>query len=170
MAVPDTAATLIGLTNDNEFFSAHCLAEVFQGDFTDTINEREAREDAAKAIVQSGVERDLTEEMVAGGTLPLPRPTEPCATSIRAISPCATSSKPSVAPLNASACSGSSSKTWAYPTSWKTAPLPPIPNCSYSAPCPATQPKHGAVPGSILKAGPGRDHRVAWAIFGGQAE
>lgn len=34
MAVQDTAATFIGLTNDNEFFSAHYLTEVFQGDFS----------------------------------------------------------------------------------------------------------------------------------------
>lgn len=45
MAVQDTAATFIGLTNDNEFFSAHYLAEVFQGDFADTIKEWESREE-----------------------------------------------------------------------------------------------------------------------------
>jgi len=45
MAVQDTAATFIGLTNDNEFFSAHYLAEVFQGDFADTIKEWESRDD-----------------------------------------------------------------------------------------------------------------------------
>ncbi len=49
MAVQDTAATFIGLTNDNEFFSAHYLAEVFQGDFADTIKDWEAREEQAKA-------------------------------------------------------------------------------------------------------------------------
>ena len=48
MAVQDTAATFIGLTNENEFFSAHYLAEVFQGDFADTIKDWEAREEAAK--------------------------------------------------------------------------------------------------------------------------
>src|SRR5690554_2232471 len=48
MAVQDTAATFIGLTNDNEFFSAHYLAEVFQGDFADTIKDWEAREEQAK--------------------------------------------------------------------------------------------------------------------------
>ncbi|MGM1054126.1 MAG: Eco57I restriction-modification methylase domain-containing protein [Pseudomonadota bacterium] len=49
MAVQDTAATFIGLTNDNEFFSAHYLAEVFQGDFADTIKEWDALEEQAKA-------------------------------------------------------------------------------------------------------------------------
>jgi hypothetical protein len=48
MAVQDTAATFIGLTNENEFFSAHYLAEVFQGDFADTTKEWDAREEAAK--------------------------------------------------------------------------------------------------------------------------
>ncbi|MGO2135996.1 MAG: hypothetical protein ACTH3S_11270, partial [Marinobacter sp.] len=48
MAVQDTAATFIGLTNENEFFSAHYLAEVFQGDFADTIKDWDAREEAAK--------------------------------------------------------------------------------------------------------------------------
>ncbi len=48
MAVQDTAATFIGLSNENEFFSAHYLAEVFQGDFADTIKDWEAREEAAK--------------------------------------------------------------------------------------------------------------------------
>ncbi|MEH6387766.1 MAG: hypothetical protein V7772_07825 [Pseudomonas profundi] len=48
MAVQDTAATFIGLTNENEFFSAHYLSEVFQGDFADTVREWDAREDSAK--------------------------------------------------------------------------------------------------------------------------
>ena len=50
MAVQDTAATFIGLTNENEFFSAHYLAEVFQGDFADTIKEWESQEEEAKAV------------------------------------------------------------------------------------------------------------------------
>src|SRR5690554_4570073 len=53
MAVQDTAATFIGLTNDNEFFSAHYLAEVFQGDFADTIKDWDAREESAKAAGQA---------------------------------------------------------------------------------------------------------------------
>lgn len=48
MAVQDAVDTFIGLTNDNEFFSAHYLAEVFQGDLADTIREWDAREQAAK--------------------------------------------------------------------------------------------------------------------------
>lgn len=47
MAVQETAATFIGLSNDNEFFSAHYLAEVFQGDFADTIKAWDAREGQA---------------------------------------------------------------------------------------------------------------------------
>src|SRR5690554_6920975 len=42
MAVQDTAATFIGLTNDNEFFSAHYLAEVFEGDLAETLKAWEA--------------------------------------------------------------------------------------------------------------------------------
>ncbi|MDO6460768.1 hypothetical protein Q4485_08670 [Granulosicoccaceae sp. 1_MG-2023] len=48
MAVQDTAATFIGLSNDNEFFSAHYLAEVFQGDLADTIKAWDACEADAK--------------------------------------------------------------------------------------------------------------------------
>ena len=48
MASQDIATTFIGLTNDNEFFSAHYLAEVFQGDLADTIRDWEAREAAAR--------------------------------------------------------------------------------------------------------------------------
>jgi len=49
MAVQDTAATFIGLTNDNEFFSAHYLAEVFQGDFADTIKDWDSLEEQARS-------------------------------------------------------------------------------------------------------------------------
>ncbi|MFH1274586.1 MAG: hypothetical protein ABIJ49_17345 [Pseudomonadota bacterium] len=48
MAVQDAVDTFIGLSNDNEFFSAHYLAEVFQGDFADTIKGWDALEEAAK--------------------------------------------------------------------------------------------------------------------------
>ena len=44
MSVQDSVATFIGLSNDNEFFSAHYLAEVFQGDLADTIKEWDSRE------------------------------------------------------------------------------------------------------------------------------
>jgi len=37
MAVQETAATFAGVTNENEFFSAHYLAEVFKGDLADTV-------------------------------------------------------------------------------------------------------------------------------------
>ena len=48
MAMQESVATFVGLTNDNEFFSAHYLAEVFQGNFANTIEEWNSREDAAK--------------------------------------------------------------------------------------------------------------------------
>ncbi|TDT44566.1 type II restriction/modification system DNA methylase subunit YeeA [Halospina denitrificans] len=48
MAVQDTAATFIGLTNDNEFFSSHYLAEVFEGDFAETVKNWESQEEEAK--------------------------------------------------------------------------------------------------------------------------
>lgn len=54
MAVQDTAATFIGLTNDNEFFSAHYLAEVFQGDFADTIKAWEDEEEASRQGQRAG--------------------------------------------------------------------------------------------------------------------
>lgn len=54
MALQDTAATFIGLTNDNEFFSAHYLAEVFQGDFADTIKDWEGQEEVAREANSTG--------------------------------------------------------------------------------------------------------------------
>lgn len=48
MAVQETITTFIGLTNENEFFSAHYLAEVFQGDCAGTIKAWEAQEQAAR--------------------------------------------------------------------------------------------------------------------------
>lgn len=60
MAVQDTAATFIGLTNENEFFSPHYLAEVFQGDFADTIKEWDAREESARES-QKGEEQQGTD-------------------------------------------------------------------------------------------------------------
>ncbi|MGY4878166.1 hypothetical protein ACLUEY_09805 [Vreelandella aquamarina] len=48
MAIQETAATFVGVTNENEFFSAHYLADVFQGDFAETIKHWEAREENAK--------------------------------------------------------------------------------------------------------------------------
>lgn len=48
MSIQDSVATFIGLSNDNEFFSAHYLAEVFQGDLADTIKDWDAREENSK--------------------------------------------------------------------------------------------------------------------------
>jgi uncharacterized protein with HEPN domain len=68
MAVQDTAATFIGLTNDNEFFSAHYLAEVFQGDFAETVKEWEAKEETTKAAGAGKAEQpgDAVSEVAAG--------------------------------------------------------------------------------------------------------
>lgn len=51
MSLQDSVATFIGLSNDNEFFSAHYLAEVFQGDLADTIKEWESREEQGDGFV-----------------------------------------------------------------------------------------------------------------------
>ena len=51
MSLQDRVATFIGLSNDNEFFSAHYLAEVFQGDLADTIKEWEIREEQGDGFV-----------------------------------------------------------------------------------------------------------------------
>ncbi len=37
MAIAETAATFIGITNENEFYSHHYLSEVFQGDIKETL-------------------------------------------------------------------------------------------------------------------------------------
>ena len=37
MAIQETAATFTGITNENEFYSAHYLSEVFKGDMAETI-------------------------------------------------------------------------------------------------------------------------------------
>lgn len=51
MSLQDSVATFIGLSNDNEFFSAHYLAEVFQGDLADTIKEWDSREEQGDGFV-----------------------------------------------------------------------------------------------------------------------
>ncbi|NVZ57746.1 hypothetical protein HX797_15875 [Pseudomonas edaphica] len=51
MSLQDSVATYIGLSNDNEFFSAHYLAEVFQGDLADTIKEWDIREEQGEGFV-----------------------------------------------------------------------------------------------------------------------
>jgi len=69
MAVQDSAATFIGLTNDNEFFSAHYLAEVFQGDFADTIKAWDSEEDIARQAQREKAEaQGKTLNEAAGGS------------------------------------------------------------------------------------------------------
>jgi len=51
MSLQDSVATFIGLSNDNEFFSAHYLGEVFQGDLADTIKEWDSREEQGVGFV-----------------------------------------------------------------------------------------------------------------------
>lgn len=47
MAISDNAATFLGIHNENEFYSAHYLAEVFEGDIKDLIQgwQQQAQED-----------------------------------------------------------------------------------------------------------------------------
>ena len=52
MPVSDNAATFLGISNENEFYSAHYLAEVFKGDIKETLaawKEHEAAEEAYQA-------------------------------------------------------------------------------------------------------------------------
>ncbi len=46
MPVSDNAATFLGISNENEFYSAHYLAEVFKGDISDTLNRWKAQEES----------------------------------------------------------------------------------------------------------------------------
>jgi len=48
MAIKDTAATYIGLSNENEFYSHHYLSEVFTGDIRQTLDAWVAMEAQAK--------------------------------------------------------------------------------------------------------------------------
>ena len=45
MAVSDNAATFLGIHNENEFYSAHYLAEVFKGDISDILAQWQSRAD-----------------------------------------------------------------------------------------------------------------------------
>lgn len=45
MAVSDNAATFLGINNENEFYSAHYLAEVFKGDISDALNSWKEKEE-----------------------------------------------------------------------------------------------------------------------------
>ncbi|MGI9250999.1 MAG: Eco57I restriction-modification methylase domain-containing protein [Pseudohongiellaceae bacterium] len=46
MPVSDNAATFLGINNENEFYSAHYLSEVFSGDIKDTLNDWKNREES----------------------------------------------------------------------------------------------------------------------------
>ena len=47
MAVENTAV-FVGITNENEFYGHHYLAEVFKGDIRERLNAWSAREEACK--------------------------------------------------------------------------------------------------------------------------
>jgi type I restriction-modification system DNA methylase subunit len=46
MAVSDNAATFLGINNENEFYSAHYLSEVFKGDISDVLGQWQSQADA----------------------------------------------------------------------------------------------------------------------------
>lgn len=46
MPVTDNAATFLGINNENEFYSAHYLAEVFKGDISDVLNGWKQKEES----------------------------------------------------------------------------------------------------------------------------
>ena len=48
MAVTDNAASFLGINNENEFYSAHYLSEVFKGDINDTLSQWKTREEQDK--------------------------------------------------------------------------------------------------------------------------
>lgn len=45
MPISDNAATFLGISNENEFYSAHYLSEVFNGDIKDVLTDWKSRED-----------------------------------------------------------------------------------------------------------------------------
>ena len=49
MSVADSVSTFAGLTNENEFYSHHYLAEVFKGDIKARLDAWEAAETSAQA-------------------------------------------------------------------------------------------------------------------------
>ena len=49
MAVTENAISFPGINNDNEFYSAHYLSEVFKGDINDTLNQWKTQEEEDKA-------------------------------------------------------------------------------------------------------------------------
>ena len=54
MAITDNAAGLLGISNENEFYAAHYLSEVFAGDIKETLTAWQTQADADKeALVSS---------------------------------------------------------------------------------------------------------------------
>ncbi|MGV0887358.1 class I SAM-dependent DNA methyltransferase [Acinetobacter venetianus] len=53
MAISDNAATYLGIQNENEFYSAHYLSEVFDGDIRDLIQQWQAKEQLDRESQQS---------------------------------------------------------------------------------------------------------------------
>jgi hypothetical protein len=49
MAVTETAATFLGLNNENEFYSGHYLAEVFKGDMAEIIRHWDEHSEQSRA-------------------------------------------------------------------------------------------------------------------------
>ena len=49
MAITDTAATYIGINNENEFYSHHYLSQVFEGDIKQVLADWKEQEDRSKA-------------------------------------------------------------------------------------------------------------------------
>ena len=46
MPISDNAATFLGISNENEFYSAHYLAEVFKGDINEVLTAWKEREES----------------------------------------------------------------------------------------------------------------------------
>ncbi len=53
MAISDNAATYLGIQNENEFYSAHYLSEVFDGDIRDLIQQWQAKEEQDRETQQT---------------------------------------------------------------------------------------------------------------------
>ena len=49
MAISENAATFLGIHNENEFYSAHYLSEVFKGDINDTLSQWQSKAELDKA-------------------------------------------------------------------------------------------------------------------------
>jgi hypothetical protein len=54
MAVSDNAATFLGIHNENEFYSAHYLAEVFKGDISDILAQWQSKADSEEESRDGG--------------------------------------------------------------------------------------------------------------------